>query len=207
MVPRAPQEGLRGAKRRQESAKRGQERHKRAPRATKRRQDASGSDFGAILKDFGSPRDLKNLEKSLKKQYFLRFSRFCKGPLNRGPKPSKKRPPGALNGPQERPGRPQERPKRRQNGPKTRQEHPKSSPRAAREAKKRSKKGHHLRLGSRGGLREASGSHFGSILEAPGSIFRPFSETFRSKLARKQARETLPAPSARRRPRSGRARA
>ena len=68
MAPRAPQEGLRGAKRRQESAKRGQERHKRAPRATKRRQDASGSDSGAILKDFGSPRDLKNLEKPLKNQ-------------------------------------------------------------------------------------------------------------------------------------------
>ena len=105
--------------------------------------------------------------------------------MNRRPKSSKKRPPGALNGPQERPGRPQERPKRRQDGPKRRQEHPKSSPRAAQEAKKRSKKGHHLRLGSRGGLREASGSHFGSILEAPGSILEPFSKLFEASWAGK----------------------
>ena len=47
--------------------KEGQERHKRAPRATKRRKDASGSDSGAILEDFGSPRDLKKLEKIIEK--------------------------------------------------------------------------------------------------------------------------------------------
>ena len=75
---------------------------------------------------------------------------------------------GGQNAPQERPGRGQERPKRRQDGPRSRQKRPRSTPRAAQEAKKRNKKGYHLRFRSWGG----SGRPPGAILKRFGSDFR-----------------------------------
>ena len=99
---------------------------------------------------------------------FFRFSPFSKGASKRDPQSSKRRPQGGQNAPQERPGRGQERPKRRQDGPRSRQKRPRSTPRAAQEAKKRSKKGYHLRFRSWGG----SGRPPGAILKRFRSDFR-----------------------------------
>ena len=70
IAPRAPQERPRGAKSGPRGARRGQESAKRGPRATKRRQEASGSDFGAILERSGIPWDPQNPLKSKEKQCF-----------------------------------------------------------------------------------------------------------------------------------------
>jgi len=106
--------------------------------------------------------------------------------------------------------RPRMPPKRPQDGPKRRQERPKSRPRAGQETNKNDEKRSPSSVGLSGWPPEASGSHFGSILEPPGdhfgAIFQGFSKQAGPESPARnwrQTRETLPA--LRRRPRSGRA--
>ena len=151
----------------------------------------------------GPPGPQKTPKSAVLSSNLVVFAIFARERRKEAPEPRKRAPREAKMDPRSGPGGLRSGPR----GAKTAPRGAKSTPRAAQDAKKRSKKGHNVRFCSWGGLREAPGSHFGSILEAPGSILAPFSETFRSKLARKQTRQTRPAPNARRRPRSGRARA
>ena len=89
---------------------------------------------GPISKRFWSPRDLEKPQKVLYCRRFSRFSRFRKGAFNRGPRSSKRSPPGGPNEAQARPGRPQERPKSPQDGSKRRPERAKRRPRPPRSA-------------------------------------------------------------------------
>ena len=88
--------------------------------------------------------------------------------------------------PRSAPGGPRSGPR----GPKTAPRAARSAPRAAQEAQKRSKKGHHLRLGSRGGLRRPPGAILVRFWSLPGTILELFFKAFRSKLGRKARRET-----------------
>ena len=150
-TPRRPQERQEAAKRRQDSAEKRQE----VPRGG---QERFRSHLGSI---WDPPGEAKNHPTPLKKQRFSRFSLFSKGSSKRGPKSSKRRPPGGQNAPRKGPGAAQE-------APRSRQKRPRSTPRAAQEAKKRSKKGDHLRFRSWGG----SGRPPGAVLKRFGSDFR-----------------------------------
>ena len=81
--------------------------------------------------------------------------------------------PGA---PRERPGAAQEGPRQPQEPPGAPQERPKSRPRG----EKKEQKGNQLSILLVGGLRQASGSHFRALLEAPGGHFGAIFDRFSS---------------------------
>ena len=82
-----------------------------APRSLQRRPDAPGTAVDTILERFWSPRDLEKPQEVLYCRRISKFSRFRRGAFNRGPRSSKRSPPGGPNEPQARPGRPQAWPK------------------------------------------------------------------------------------------------
>ena len=75
-------------------AHRGSRQPHEASRGAQRHPDAPGSDFEAILGRFWGPQDLEKPQKVLYCQRISWFSRFRKGAFNRGPKSSKRSPPG-----------------------------------------------------------------------------------------------------------------
>ena len=131
------------------------------------------NDFGTIL---DPPRPRKTSKSVVLSALFVLFAIFQGRRKKRPRKAPTRGPREAKMGPRSGQGGPRTPPR----GPKTAPEAARSAPRAAQEAPQRSKEGLPYRLGSWGGLREASGANFGASLGPPGNIFEPSLERFSS---------------------------